>query len=113
MKIAIDCDSMLLQKSLEIFLKEFKSIDNNNYDFLISDKLFKVNKPLLFISNSSNQAYLKKPFSKSKLLTAIEKFYNENIINKNSNDNLKVQIEDITKEFVEKLLITIKGHYER
>ncbi len=112
MKITIDCDSVLLQKSLEIFLKEFKSTDKN-CDFLISDKLFKVNKPLLFISNSSNQSYLKKPFSKSKLLTAIEKFYNENIVHKNSNDNLKVQIEDITREFVEKLLITIKGHYER
>lgn len=112
MKIEIDCDSMLLQKSLEIFLRDFKSEDEN-YDFLISDKLFKVDKPLLFISNSSNQAYLKKPFSKSKLLIAIEKFYNENIVNKNMDDKLKVQLEDITKDFVERLLVTIKAHYER
>lgn len=112
MKVAIECDSMLLQRSLEIFLRDFKA-NSNECDFLITDKLFKSEKPIFFISNSSNQAYLKKPFSKSKLLTAIEKFYNENIRNRDKSDNLKNQIELITKEFVEKLVVTIKEHYER
>lgn len=112
MKVAIECDSMLLQVSLEIFLRDFQS-NLDESDFLITDKLLRSDKPLLFISNSSNQAYLKKPFSKSRLLVAVEKFYNENVKNKDKQDKLKSQMQELTNDFVEKLMVVVKEYYER
>ncbi len=103
---------MLLQVSLEIFLRDFQS-NLDESDFLITDKLLRSDKPLLFISNSSNQAYLKKPFSKSRLLVAVEKFYNENVKNKDKQDKLKSQMQELTNDFVEKLMVVVKEYYER
>lgn len=72
MKIAIVCDSQLLQKSLEMFLDEH-IVNVKNCDIIVSDKkLENSNKDILYIDSSDN-ADLKKPFSKSQLLLAIDK----------------------------------------
>jgi len=62
MKIKVDCDSPLLQESLEIFLKEFISEDG----VVISDNPQKGD---IIIGED-----IKKPFSKTSLLLQLEQF---------------------------------------
>lgn len=71
MKVAIECQSPLLQRSLEQFLAPYLST-LKQCDVVVSDKRGSYAKPLLYISSQSD-ADLIKPFSKSQLLLALEK----------------------------------------
>lgn len=72
MKIALACKSILLEKSLGIFLREY-IVPYKRCDFVISDAALTIDKPLFSIS--STDAALAVPFSKSALFRALEKFY--------------------------------------
>ncbi len=140
MKIAIDCKSPLLQKSLELFLKEYLS-SYKNCDILIQDKKCVDNKKCFYIS-SDKDADLIKPFSKQKLLETLDKRYKldksivepkviakkEEIIpkkvkelkvKKEKNDNsldfslLEKRIEFLTQEYQQNILNTVKAFYEK
>lgn len=71
MKVAIECQSPLLQRSLEQFLAPYLSTIKQ-CDVVVSDKQSTFSKPMLFISSKSD-ADLVKPFSKSQLMLALEK----------------------------------------
>ncbi|SQB98993.1 hypothetical protein [Helicobacter fennelliae] len=73
MKIAIVCESELLQKSLEIYLKEYLS-SLSDCDFVISDYNASDLKPLCLVGNGQN-AHIKKPFTQLSLLKDIYDFY--------------------------------------
>lgn len=73
MKVALVCDSPLLQKSLEIYLKECVS-SYEACDFVISDRKVKSQKPVLFIGKRED-ATLKVPFSKEEVLSKTQQFY--------------------------------------
>lgn len=73
MKVHIQCNSLLLQKALENFLKRYVT-SLKHCDIVLSDTPLEVNKPLVYISNVEN-ADLQKPFSKRQLYNAIEKVY--------------------------------------
>jgi len=118
-KIAIACKSLLLQKSLEIFLKEYLS-SYRYADFLISDRKIDINKPLFLISNKK-EANLKVPFSKSQLLLEIKYFYKKNIKPKKplKEDKIKIlekKIEILCETFKKEIIKSIKeqyGNYEK
>ncbi len=117
MKISIICDSLLLKNSLEIFLKEYIT-SYKNCNLLISDKKIDTEK-LLVVVNSSNEADIKIPFSKSSLLIDLK-----NIFNKNNSENkpekesiksiwrLERKIDKLTLEFRENLIKTLREFYE-
>ncbi|WP_024955147.1 hypothetical protein [Sulfurospirillum arcachonense] len=119
MKIALACQSVLLEKSLEIFLKNYLS-PYKQCDFVISDSHIEIDKPLFFIS--SDDSDLNIPFSKSSLIMAIEKFYstmNEQNIEKNVNmvkkidiNELEEKITKLTNNFRDDLVNIIKDYYE-
>ena len=71
MKVAVECQSPLLQRSLEQFLAPYLST-LKQCDVVISDTRGSYAKPQLFISSNSD-ADLIKPFSKSQLMLALEK----------------------------------------
>jgi hypothetical protein len=111
MKIAVRCDSPLLEKSLNNFLKESITPIANS-DIVISDKKIDIHKPLFIIGNSEH-AHLRKPFSRATLLLQLERFsenrfsQNQNINEAHSAEELKARIADITEEYLQKVYYEI------
>ena len=71
MRIAVDCKDLILEKSLELFLKEHL-VTKNDCDFIVCDEKISYAKPLFIIND--NSPFLQVPFSKEKLLTSLEEF---------------------------------------
>ena len=92
MKVAVKCESPLLQKSLELFLGRYLS-PLKSCDIVISDQKLDIDKKSIYIS-SSEDADLVKPFSKSQLILAIEKLI--------KNDKETKEILSIVDEMEEK-----------
>ena len=73
MKAFIDCDCEILQKTLELFLKDHVA-SAQDCDFLISDEPQSSTKPLFLIGEDGDLAL---PFSKNTLLSKLEDFQGE------------------------------------
>ncbi len=117
LKVAVVCDSILLRRGLEIFLRD-KLTDFSTADVVISDRKFECDKPLLVVSNDSD-ADIKKPFGKAKLLSLLDNYEKELDIKKDifepkkeqaeePVESLEQQIASLTKEFSERLLELLK-----
>lgn len=119
MKIALACQSILLEKSLEMFLKNC-IYPYKQCDFVISDRYIEIDKPLFYISSENSDLDI--PFSKSSLILSIEKFYNT--INQENSEtkvtsfkkvnikDLEEKIIDLTDNFRNDLVNVIKEYYE-
>ena len=119
LKISIMCDSLLLQNSLEIFLRDYLS-SYKQCEMVLSDKKRDINKPVVII-NSSKDADIKIPFSKSSLLMDLQNIYQkkynienfkDDVSQKNSLWKLERKIDKLTLEFRENLIKTIRDFYE-
>ncbi|MBN2815513.1 MAG: hypothetical protein JXQ67_02435 [Campylobacterales bacterium] len=131
MKIAVECQSPLLQKSLEIFLSKYLS-SAKKCDLLIRDTKCLEDKRCFYIA-SNEGADLLKPFSKSQLILALEKRYKElykdtKVAVKERNESwseeegfreesldfsiLEKRIDTLTQEYKENILRAIKAFYE-
>ena len=115
MKVAVICDSPLLKKCLEVFLKEHLS-SYSACDFVISDKAIDSEKPVFVIGDDKN-SNLRKPFSKSKLIKAAGEYHRRlrrprtvalQAVRKEG-DELEKQIAALTQKFVADLVATIRG----
>lgn len=127
MKVAIQCDSPLLQRSLELFLEgQLSSI--RQCDILIRDKEIRDENRLTFTIGSSESSDLIKPFSKAQLLHALaqkveslkhapadtreETFVpaeEEGV----SFEVLERHIEKLTREYQSNILKAIRAFYEK
>ena len=72
MKISFECDCVLLEESLRLFLRDFIS-PRKDCDFIVADKKIEAKKPVFVIAEHS--PHLKIPFSKEALISALEEFY--------------------------------------
>ena len=72
MKISFECDCVLLEESLKLFLRDFIS-PRKDCDFIVADKKIESKKPVFVIAEHS--PHLKIPFSKEALISALEEFY--------------------------------------
>lgn len=120
MRVAVECKSPLMQKSLELFLgKHLSSL--KHCDIVLRDvKCF--NDERCFYISSSKDADLIKPFSKSQLILAVENRYKE--IYKESIEEssfsavgsdfgiLEKRIESLTKEYQENIMKAVRAFYE-
>ncbi|WP_298989737.1 hypothetical protein [uncultured Campylobacter sp.] len=73
MKAFIDCDCEILQRTLELFLKDHAA-SVQDCDFMISDEPQSSAKPLFLIGENGDLAL---PFSKQMLLSKLEDFQGE------------------------------------
>lgn len=121
MRIAVECQSPLLQKSLELFLTKHLSSSKKS-DIVIRDEEC-LNETRCFYIANDEKADLLKPFSKSQLILALEKKYNElypkkqAILVENEEESidfsiLEKRIELLTKEYQENILRAVKAFYE-
>lgn len=123
MKIFIECKSPLLQKSLELFLEKHLC-SSKQCDIIIRDEMCVGDERYFFIS-SSQKADLKKPFSKSQLILALENKY-ESTTNDTATvveeilpeeplnfDILENRIDFLTKEYQQNIIKAVKAFYEK
>lgn len=122
MKIAVECKSPLLQKSLEVFLAKYLS-SAKHCDIIVNDKKLSEDKKYFYIA-ADEKADLQKPFSKSQLILSLEQRYRE--MNPNrfslkqtpSDDEpldfaiLEDRIEYLTQEYKQNIIRAIKAFYE-
>ena len=124
MKIAVECQSPLLQKSLELFLANYLS-SLKQCDIVVRDIECLNDERCFYVSNKPD-ADLIKPFSKSQLIIALEKRYEElkrdepKVEDSIELDNepmdfeiLEKRIEFLTKEYQENILRAVKAFYEK
>ncbi|EFO9190012.1 ornithine carbamoyltransferase [Campylobacter lari] len=71
MKIALECKDLILEKTLEITLKDFLVL-KKDCDFLVCDEKINMQKPQFIINKKSN--FLSHPFNIEELLNALNDF---------------------------------------
>jgi len=124
MKVAVECKSPLLQKSLELFLANYLS-SLKQCDIVVRDIECLNDERCFYVSGKAN-ADLVKPFSKSQLILALENRYEElkedepQEESQEKVDNepmdfeiLEKRIEFLTKEYQENILRAVKAFYEK
>lgn len=125
MRIALECQSPLLQKSLELFL-EGRLVSKKSCTLLIRDvKLPDEEEYESFYISNDEGSDLKKPFSKSQLILALEKRekglvatqqedeVEESLSHEMSFEILEKRIEMLTKEYQQNILNAVKAFYEK
>ncbi len=124
MKIAIECKSPLMQKSLELFLSKYLS-SVKQCDILVRDEICLNDDRCFYISNDV-EADLVKPFSKSQLILALENRYKtiskdnpaEIDLKEEEEESLNFEIlqkriEYLTQEYQQNILKSVKAFYEK
>ncbi|ENT2159431.1 hypothetical protein ACFEWO_000687 [Campylobacter coli] len=71
MKISLECKDLIIEKALELFLKEHL-VMKKDCDFIISDEKISTQKPLFIIAK--NSPFLSLPFSKETLMNSLNEF---------------------------------------
>lgn len=121
MRVAVECRSPLLQKSLELFLGKHLS-SPKNCDILIKDTKCADDERCFYVS-SAKDADLKKPFSSSQLMISLEKRYKElkekgleteyTEEDEADFDILQRRIESLTQEYQANILRAVRAFYEK
>lgn len=127
MKVAIQCDSPLLQRSLELFLDGHLS-SLRQCDILIRDKDIRDEQHPTFVVGVGENSDLIKPFSKAQLLHALsQKFDSKNNNSKMADEEkaipqeeevvsfeiLERHIEKLTREYQANILKAVRAFYEK
>jgi hypothetical protein len=123
MRVAVECKSPLLQKSLELFLSKYLS-SAKHCDIVVRDEKC-MNDVRCFYISSGIEADLVKPFSKSQLILALEKRCKDlkeekkEIIEEEESEHplnfeiLEKRIEYLTKEYQQNILRAVRAFYEK
>jgi len=127
MKIAVECHSPLLQRSLELFLDKHLT-SSKKCDIVVRDVACLNDERCFFIGTESS-ADLLKPFSKSQLILALEARYEKLHVKmpKVEKSSLKKEVESepmdfeilekriafLTNEYQENILRAVKAFYEK
>jgi hypothetical protein len=120
MKIALACQSLLLEKALKLFLHPHL-VPLKQCEFVIGDYEAVGDKPLFWVGPQKSDVGF--PFSKTSLMLALEAFEanlkhdehaapSEVKTETQSFALLEEQLESITKRYHAELVFAIKAHYE-
>lgn len=101
MKIALECKDIILERALQLFLKEHLG-RKKDCDFIVTDEKIEFDKPQFLISKSSSQLAL--PFGKEELMRALSEFDEalKKLAIQKANEKIKAleeKIEKITEQF--------------
>lgn len=126
MKVAIQCDSPLLQRSLELFLDGYLS-SLRQCDILIRDKNIRDDQYPTFVVGVEESSDLIKPFSKAQLIHALNQMFESQKYfpvpaeasgdasddEAVSFDILERHIDKLTREYQANILKAIRAFYEK
>jgi len=121
MRVSIECQSPLLQKSLELFLVDYLC-STKQCDIVVRDREC-VNDARCFYISTNEKADLIKPFSKSQLILALEEKHSKqsvknSIVETYSKEDeidfsiLERRIDSLTKEYQRNVINAVKAFYE-
>ena len=111
MKVALVCESPLLKKSLELYLKENVST-YEACDFVISDRAVKSKKPVLYIGKRKD-ATISVPFSKEQMLSSAQQFYNHHLGQESDKAVMDEIVAGLNKKHKEKIEKIIREFHEK
>jgi DNA-binding ferritin-like protein (Dps family) len=120
LRIAVECKSPLLQKALEIFL-EGHLASSKNCDILVCDVECFAGDDRCFYISQDESADLVKPFSKTKLILALEARYkkiqnkSDKVLSSSNNLDFSIlekRIDLLTQEYKENIIRAVKAFYE-
>jgi len=127
LKIAIECKSPLMQKSIEMFLKNYLS-SSRQCDIIVRDEPC-LNDERCFYISSDKEADLTKPFSKAQLILALENRYKtlvqDNVLMEEDQydtkddeevmdiEILEKRIKFLTQEYQNNILKAVRTFYEK
>ncbi len=118
MKIFIECKSPLMQKSMEMFLKDYLSA-SRQCDIILRDEKC-LNDERCFYVSTKGDADLVKPFTKAQLVFALEKKYKmlQQALSVEDNSGLSFEVLEkriayLTQEYQENILKAVKAFYEK
>lgn len=128
MKVAVQCESPLLQRSLELFLAEHLS-SRRHCDIIVRDYESPEEDQLCFVIGSTPPADLIKPFSKAQLFHGIQSklesvknnpLTTTGVEEESEADNepvsfeiLERHIEKLTREYQANILKSIRAFYDK
>lgn len=126
MKVAIQCDSPLLQRSLELFLEGNLS-SLRQCDILIRDKNIRDDQYPTFVVGTEESSDLIKPFSKAQLLHALNQMHESQKYAPIATEDeqpasdeegvsfeiLERHIDKLTREYQANILKAIRAFYEK
>ncbi|MDA3076613.1 hypothetical protein OFO12_04400 [Campylobacter sp. JMF_04 NA10] len=108
MRVFIDCECEIMQKSLEMFLANFAVQNLGEADFVVTDTARASAKPLFIIAKNGD---LELPFSKEQLVLALKNFSASEIVQASYNKfefsqnlDLEAQIGAVFDEFKARIL---------
>ena len=122
MKISFECDCVLLEESLKLFLRDFIS-PRKDCDFIVADRKIETKKPVFVIAERS--PHLQIPFSKEALISALEEFYSAiqfsepaasshtsafafAAVSPQNGSNLELEVSNLIDKFKEELLALLR-----
>ncbi len=130
MKVAIQCRSPLLQKSLEIFLQPYLS-SVKQCDVVLRDYKVHDEKPRSLYIASGDDADIKKPFSQTELTLMLQKILKEEdsqchesgehntlevvpaaVPQQRSFEALEMRIQTLTREYQDNIMKAVRTFYE-
>ncbi len=112
MKVSLVCESPLLQKSLEIYLKPYLST-YEACDFVITDREVRSKKPVLVIGKRED-ATLQVPFSKEEALSKTQLFFEHHLGEKEEDDlRLEEALASLKKSHREKIEKILKEFHAK
>jgi hypothetical protein len=126
MKVAVECKSPLLQKSLELFLSNYLT-SLKHCDIVVRD-VECLNDIRCFYVSSDKKADLVKPFSKSQLILALQNRYKGMVVKELVDSEPEPQTQDdtplnfeilekridyLTKEYQQNILKAVRAFYEK
>jgi hypothetical protein len=119
MKIALKCNSLLLEKALKKFLSQY-IVSEEKANILITDNKIESSLPIFRIGYNDSSADLQKPFSRSQLMIKLEEKLNtikqkEELATTimTDDDSIENEIEKLTKQFVKDLLKIFKKYSDK
>lgn len=126
MKVAVACESPLLQRSLELFL-EGRLSSQRHCDIVVRDREVHNDEHLSLIIGTSQSADLQKPFSKAQLFHALGQKIDavkQEVVQSVSSlveeeetqvsfDILERHIEKLTREYQANILKAVRAFYEK
>ena len=115
MKIALDCRSILLEKSLRKFLKPYL-VDETQAEIFLVDHVTERRGRIVLRIGSDSHADLPKPFSRSQLMLRLEKALEKRhgyqaLDRMETPECFEEKIEEVVRRFVEEIVTLTREHY--